>query len=139
MNFILAALFALLSLLPLAVFAQDFDLTSDSHNVIKCNFPNVESEPRLSAVIADPEWSQVVYLTREGEVLGDANLKWNLELKKTTPLAYVWSFNNQKGDSLLRIQELLTNPVRYYILGRKPGTYECYKQQTGRIPYYKRF
>ncbi len=138
MSFVYALVFSLLSLLPLAVFAQEDPI--DNHPVIKCNFTNVQAEPNLTTVIIDPEWSQVVAVSREGKLLPPATgLKLQIEMKNTTPASYVWTMLNKKGEPYIQIQELALDPPRYAILGRKPGTYDCYRQFSKMIEYYKRF
>lgn len=139
MSFIYALIFSFVSLLPIAAFSQEED-PIDNHPLVKCNFPNVVAEPNLATVIIDPEWSQVVAVSREGKLLPPATgLKLQIEVKNTTPVSYVWTMLNKKGEPFVQLQELATDPPRYSILGRKPGTYDCYRQQSKMIDYYKRF
>lgn len=159
MFFSFNSIFSLLLLLPLTACGQkssapaaqptptattsNIDMEEDpddNHPVIKCNFTNAEAEPRLLAAIIDPEWSQVVTISREGKVLPPATgLKLQLEMKSTTPATYIWTMLKKDGKPYVHIQELAVDPPRFSILGRKPGTYECYRQQSKNIDYYKRF
>ena len=152
MSFIYAIVFSIFSLLPLVAFAQTpneipnpfppltAEVPDDNHPVFKCNFPNEQSEPLLTTVIIDPEWSQVVTVSREGKLLPPATgLKLQLEFKNTNPVSYIWTMLNKKGEALIQLQELALDPPRYALLGRKPGTYDCYQQSSKNIEYYKRF
>lgn len=149
MSFAYPLIFALVSLLPIATFAQEanpfprqeqVEDPIDNHPLIKCNFTNEQAEPNLLTVIVDPEWSQVVTVSREGKLLPPATgLKVQIEMKNTNPVSYIWTMLNKNGQPYVQIQELATDPVRYAILGRKPGTYDCYRQQSKMIEYYKRF
>ncbi len=139
MSFVYALVFSLLSLLPIAALSQDQE-PLDNHPLIKCNFPNAQAEPLLTTVIIDPEWSQIISVSREGKILPpETNLKLQIEMRPTTPASYVWTMLNKKGEQLIQIQELATDPPRFSILGRKPGTYDCYQQYSKMIEYYKRF
>lgn len=140
MSFISAFVFAIIALLPITASTQEAELVFDNHPVIKCNFTNAEAEPRFLTAIIDPEWSQVVTVSRENKLLPPATgLKLQLKKGNTKPITYVWTMLKKDGKPYVHIQEIPGEPPRYTILGRKPGTYECYRQESKNIEYYKRF
>lgn len=142
MKLVAAVLFSLISLHSIFSFADDGDQVSrpDNHQLFKCNFIDEKAEPKFLSVIADPEWSQVVWMDRQGNVVPPAkDVQIRLEQVHTTPVSYIWKFLNKQGQPYVQIQELVTDPPRVSILGRKPGSFDCYRQFSEKIDYYKRF
>lgn len=141
MTLIYAFIFSILTLIPAFAFAADQPNDNpNNHSLFKCNFADPTAEPKYLTLIADAEWSQVVWVSRDHEILPvPQDVIVSLEEVQSTPIAYIWSFNNKHGQPYVQIQETLSEPPRVSILGHKPGTYDCYRQQSANIDYYKRF